>query len=290
MKDRNLGIIAVLISAIIFGCMGLMTSVIYAEGGNPLSATFYRFVLALPLLYFLVKRKGVDIKVNKSELKKIVLLSVFGYCGTALLLYTSFSFLATGTATSIHFVYPVLVILAEIIFFKVKPTLIKIVSVVLCVVGILLFYNGDSQINMIGLIIAFTSGITYTFYIIYLSNSSLREMNTIKLTFYLCAVSAVFLLVICLVTNSLVINISIKGWIVCLLLSLSVSFGAVCLFQHGLKIIGSQSASILSTFEPITSIIIGIFIFNDPVNYKIVLGFIFIVTASILIAVYDRQS
>lgn len=289
MHDRKVGIIAVLISAIIFGCMGLMTSVIYKEGGNSMSVTLYRFVLALPLLYFLIKRnKDINIKVNKNELLKIILVSIFGYCGTALLLYTSFNYLATGTATTIHFVYPVLVILAEIIFFKERPTLIKISSVILCVLGILLFYNGDNKINILGLIIAFTSGITYTFYIIYLSKSSLKEMNTIKLTFYLCAVSSVFLFIICLVTDSLILDISLKGWLFCLLLSLSVSFGAVCLFQHGLKLIGSQSASILSTFEPITSILIGIFIFNDPINYKIVLGFIVIVTASILVAVYDR--
>jgi drug/metabolite transporter (DMT)-like permease len=68
----------------------------------------------------------------------------------------------------------------------------------------------------------------------------------------------------------------------------SVTLGGVCLFQKGVKLIGSQSTSVLSTFEPITSILIGILIFNESFNFRTILGFIFILIAALLIALYEE--
>ena len=286
--DKKKGIIYVLLSAVIFGSMPLMANVVYEGNGNSLSLTLYRFLLSIPALYFLIKRKGQSIKITKNEFYKICLLGILGGCITALLLYTSYNYISTGTATTLHFVYPVLVVLGGIIFFKEKPNLIKIVSVILCALGILMFYNGEKQASFLGMVIAFCSGVTYTFYILYLEKSQLRNISTYKLTFYLCIVSSAFLLIVCAATGKLVLNMTIRAWLMTILLSLSVTLGGVYLFQEGLKLIGSQSTSILSTFEPITSIIIGIMVFNESFNAKTILGIIFILIAALLIAIFEN--
>ncbi len=289
MNNKHKGILSVIASAVIFGSMPLFAKFVYAENGNAMSLTLFRFLLSIPVLYFLVKRRGnEDIRITKRELYKIILVAIFGYSATALLLYTSYNYISTGAATTVHFIYPVLVILGGIIFFKDKPNSIKISSVILCILGILMFYNGDNHLNIKGILIAFASGVTYSFYILYIEKSQLKNMHTFKLTFYLCLVSSILLFGLCIVTGNLALNMTYLGWIVSLILSISVTLGGVCLFQIGIKLIGSQSTSILSTFEPITSILIGILIFNEGFNFRTILGFIFILIATLLIAIFDR--
>lgn len=288
-NDKQKGIIYVLISAIIFGSMPLMADIVYKNNGNSITLTLLRFLLSTPILFLLIKRNNQEsIKITKSELFKITLVGIMGYCATSLLLYTSYNYISTGTATTLHFIYPVLVILGGIIFFKEKPSMIKYISVGLSAAGILMFYNGDSKVNILGMLIAFLSGVTYTFYILFIEKSQLKTLGTYKLTFYLCIISSAVLAIVCVVTDSLALNMTYKGWLMSLVLSLSVTLGGVCLFQKGIKLIGSQSTSILSTFEPITSILIGILIFNESFDIKTVLGFTFIIIATILIAVFEK--
>ncbi|KAF5050819.1 EamA-like transporter family protein [anaerobic digester metagenome] len=289
MSNKQKGILSVLISAVIFGSMPLMARIIYDENGNSMSLTLYRFVLSLPVLYILIRRNvQEEIKINKSELAKIILVGIFGYSATALLLYTSYNYISTGTATTLHFIYPVLVIIGGMVFYKEKPTPAKTISVILCVLGMIMFYNGDTKFDIFGMMIAFASGITYSFYILYIEKSDLKNMGTFKLTFYLCLVSSVVLFAVCIATGNLALNMTLKGWMLSLFLSISVTLGGVCLFQKGVKLIGSQSTSVLSTFEPITSILIGILIFNESCNFRTILGFIFILIAALLVALYEE--
>lgn len=287
-SHKQKGILYVLISAVIFGSMPLMANIVYEGNGNSISLTLYRFLLSTPILYYLIRKEHEDIKLSKVEFYKICLVGIFGYCATALLLYTSYNYISTGTATTLHFIYPVLVIIGGIIFFKEKPNLIKIISVIFCILGIFMFYNGEKEINILGMAIAFLSGITYTFYILYLEKSQLKYLGTYKLTFYLCIVSSAVLLIVCIATGKLVLNMTLKAWFMSLVLSVSVTLGGVCLFQKGIKLIGSQSTSILSTFEPITSIIIGIFIFNESFGIKTLFGFIFIIIATLLVTLFEK--
>lgn len=288
MRKKSLGVLAVIISAIIFGSMPLMARIVYREGGNAISLNLHRFILALPLIYFLIRRnKDISIKITKTECKKILILTVFGYTATALLIYTSYSYIPTGIATTLHFIYPIFVIIGSILFLKKKPNIIKISAVILCSLGIFMFYNGNGEMNLLGIILAFGSSITYAFYTVYLDMSGLKKMHTLKLTFYLCLVSAIIMFIFSLVTNSLTISMSSLGWLVTLILSILVSIGAVSLFQIGVKIIGPQSTSILSTFEPITGILFGILIFNETFGYRTILGFILVISAVVIISVHE---
>ena len=72
-----------------------------------------------------------------------------------------------------------------------------------------------------------------------------------------------------------------------IILSLSVGFGT-SLFQFGIKTVGPESTSILSTFEPITSVIIGVLILNEIFGIKTIIGSALILIAVILISIFDK--
>mgnify|MGYP000856627055 FL=1 len=290
MEKKGLGFAAVIVSAIIFGSMPLLAKTIYANGGNAVSLIFYRFFIALPVLFLIIKKsKEIDIRINKEELKSLILISIFGYSATATLLFLSYNFISSGMATTIHFTYPVFVVLGGMFFYKDKPHFLKVLCVILCTLGVVLFSNNEGGNSILGIALAFISGIRYSFYILYIDKSGLKTMSSFKLTFYLCAISSVFVLIFSLITGDFTIGMTPLGWTLTIVLSLSVTVGAVTLFQYGIKHIGSQNAAIFSTFEPITSVVIGILVFDEVFDFKTLLGSILILSAVIITALSERQ-
>lgn len=290
MTTRQRGIISVIISATVFGILPLMARIIYSQGCNSISLVFYRFLFVLPVLYILIDRDPDEtLKISGKDLRKIILVSSLGHTATGLLLFTSYNYIPSGMATTIHFTYPVFVILGCIIFFREKPNIIKITSVLLCFLGIILFYNGNGKINPTGIILAFISGITYAFYTIYIDKSGLGKMCTYKLMFYLCLVSSIIVLIFSIMTKSFVIHIKPLGWIMIVALSLLAGLGGVRLYQIGIKTIGPQDTAILSTFEPITSIVLSILILKEPFGIKTTIGVGLILTAVILVSVFENK-
>lgn len=288
MNTKYKGILAVIISATIFGSMPLMAKIVYQAGGNAISLTFYRFLLILPVLYLLIKRNDKEtLKIEKDEFKKIALVATLGYGATALLLYLSYNFIPSGMATTIHFIYPVFVIIGCILFFKEKPSIVKIIAVVLCVLGVIMFYDGNGDINFTGIFLSFASSITFAFYTVYIDKSGLKKMNTMKLTFYLCIIAAAMMLIFSIVTKTFTIKMEPIGWLMAILLSLSVGLG-VNLFQIGIKTVGPQNTSILSTFEPITSVIIGVFLLDESFGIKTFFGIGLILVAVIIVSVFEK--
>lgn len=288
MNTKSKGILAVILSGTIFGSMPLMAKIVYEAGGNAVSLTFYRFLLILPFLYLLIKQnKNETLMITKEEFKKIALVGTLGYGATALLLYLSYNYIPSGMATTIHFIYPVFVILGCILFFKEKTNLVKTIAVIFCIIGVFMFYDGDGNINFTGIILSFASSITFAFYTVYIDKSGLKKMNTMKLTFYLCIIASIMMFFFSILTKTFTIDIKPIGWLITLLLSLSVGLG-VNLFQIGIKTVGPQSTSILSTFEPITSVVIGVLILNESFGIKTILGSGLILIAVILISIFDK--
>ena len=144
MNNKVKGIGATLISAIYFGFVPLLMKTVYAGGGNSFTAAFLRFGLSLPLLFIFCKVKGVDLRVTREELKHFILITVCGYAGTTLLVFNAYNFIPTGMATTIHFLYPTFTVAGLMIFFREKISRTKILCVVLCLTGVVLFYDGVS--------------------------------------------------------------------------------------------------------------------------------------------------
>lgn len=285
------GYIFIIISGILFGSMPLFAKIFYNNGCTPLSLVFYRFFISLPFLYLITMKLDIDLRVTKKEIMDLILISVFGYSATAGLLYLSYNFIPSGLSTSLHFIYPVLITIACIAIYKEKLNFTKIFCAFLCTLGIFLFLHelDLNEKSYIGILLAAASGFTYSYYMIALERSSVHKMHTFKVVFYLCLISSVVLLVYNLILGTFAYNFIPSIWAGLVLFALLITIGAVSLFQKGLSIIGAQNTSILSTTEPITSVIIGIFLFGEPSNLKVILGILSIVLSVVLLSINDKR-
>lgn len=286
------GCILIIISAVLFGCMPLMAKNIYAGGCNAISLVFYRSFMAIPVLYLMVKAKNPKSRIlpTKTEFIKVLPLAIFGLVLTPLALYSSYHYISSGAATTIHFIYPAFVLLGCAVFFREKIGLVKGICVLMCTAGVFLFYTPGNDGNLRGVLYALLSGVTYAFYIIYLSKSGMTKLNPFKLSLYNSTIAATLLFLYASCTGSFTYHLTPTAWLLALLFSFGLAVIAVVCFQVGTGIIGPQRASILSTFEPITSIIIGFLVFHEALTLKILVGCILVILSVLFLTIFDREN
>lgn len=290
MKRRIVkGYLFAVLSAVIYGLMPLMSKYIYSDGVNAVTLVFLRNFFALPALAAAAFCKNRTFRIPLKVLPEITLISFFGCCLTPILLFSSYNYMATGTATVFHFAYPSLVVLTSIIFFKKKVPFGTIISVILCFIGIALFYNPSETFSLTGSALALSSAVTFAGYVTMLSNRKHSTPTGLLLSFYIAAISSAVTFAICIFTDTLAFPDSLNGWILCAVFAFMVTALAVVFFQQSTVLIGGEKTSILSTLEPITSIIAGFLFFHEPVTINIVIGSFLVVGASILTAAADMK-
>lgn len=286
-KQLFKGYIFIILSALIFGLMPLMAKYVYADGVTPATMVLFRNLFSMPVLALLALASKSSIKPSPKELPKISLIAIMGCCLTPLLLFSSYNYIPSGTATVFHFIYPAAVVIGELIFFKNKLGYGRMMSVIMCVGGIALFYDPSSATDPLGSMFALLSGLTYAIYIILLAGYKNKERSVFTFSFFVSAISTVVMLAVCLLTNQLSLPRSLFGWCLAIFFALIVNVGAVVLFQRGTFLIGGSRASVLSTLEPITSVFAGVLFMSEKINVFTLIGTLLVIAASVLIALCD---
>ena len=294
MKKNNLvlGYIMVIISAVIFGLMPLMTSVLKADGMNSYSIVMIRNLIPLPVLGGLALIQTKSMKVPVKALPTMALAAIMGCCITPLLLYISYDKLSPydGLATVFHFVYPAFVVVGGLVFFKQKIKAGTWISLAVCIAGVCLFYDPKATLNLAGAGLALLSGLTYAIYVMILSAFKYKQINSFLFSFYLSSVTSVVMLIYCAATGQLAFPVSTSGWLMAVFFGLVVNVGAMVLFQKGTFLIGGQRSSILSTMEPFASVVLVVFsagVANIGIGTWI--GSVLVIASTILIAVFDAK-
>ena len=288
MNNKKKGLLAAIISAVLFGFMPITTKYLYSFGCSTITVVFFRQLLALPIVLILFA-KGEKIKLNKRELLKALNIIIVGMLLTQTLLYASYNYISTGLATTLHFSYPVFAVLGMLIFYKSKLTWIKALCVMFCTSGIFLFYEHTEGIAFKGMLIALLSGLCYAYYIIRLGKSDLRFMPPMQYATLFITVNSIVLFVYGNATDSLQWVFPLEFWVVMFLFAIAITIVAVLLVQYAVKFIEPDTVSILSTLEPITSIIVGLIWLGEEINLKTGLGMFLILLAVIITTVFNKE-
>lgn len=281
------GYLFVITSAVIFGVMPMLVLFIYADGANSMTVTLLRNLLSAPALAALALVQKKSLRVPRKALPSLGLIALLGCSVTPLLLSSSYNYLASGTATVFHFIYPAAVAVGGFLFLKEKLNKGTLISMLLCVLGICLFYTPGAPLDPVGSILALASGLTYAAYILLLAHFRYTQINGFLFTFYIVTFSSAVMLTVGLISGQLAFPGSLGGWLLCLFVSLIVNVGAVMLFQQGTFLIGGQRAAILSTAEPLTSVLVGALFLQEAVSLQTALGSFCVIAAGVLITLSD---
>ena len=261
------GKVCLILSAFIYGLAPLLAKIAYAGGINGITLTFFRTALMIPLLFVLMLFGKRSFRLNKKELLDIIILGVFGGSFSIITLYSAYDYISTGLATTLHFIYPLIIVVVSALIYKEKIRGYKLLAVMLVTVGIFLFVDLNTAADKIGVILAVLSGIFYSFYVIYMDHSGIDGMDYVKLTFYLMIIMSCGTFVFGAAARTISFSgINVLGWISALVISLLITLGAIPLFQAGVRYEGASTAGIVSAFEPITTIILGSLVLGETMG------------------------
>ena len=184
----------------------------------------------------------------------------------------SYNYMDAGIASTILFVYPVMVAVIMGAFFKEKISAITIFSILLALSGIALLYQGDGgkPLSTVGIIFVLLSSLSYAIYIVGVNRSTLKNLPTTKLTFY----AILFGLSVYIVRLNFCTELQTipSAWLWADVLALAILPTAVSLVCTALAIhyIGSTPTAILGALEPVTALFFGVLLFHEkthaPVN------------------------
>ena len=285
MNEKLKGTLCGIIAAVCYGCNPLGALPLYSMGIGACSVLFYRFGLAVVLLGLIMAVQGKSFAVTRAELSILGCLGVL-FASSSLSLFFSFYFMSAGIASTILFVYPVMVAVIMALVFKERVTVSTVLSIALALAGIGLLYKGDNgtALSATGVGLVMISSLTYALYIIIVNKSPLR-MSSIKLTFYVLifATITVALTSTTQPENHLQLLRTPMQWALGLMMALVPTVLSLMLMVVAVHTIGSTPTAIMGALEPVTAVVISVLLFGEAFTVRLAAGIVLILAAVMLI-------
>lgn len=284
MNAKAKGYIFGAVAAATYGMNPLFALPLYKAGMNPDSVLFFRYLFAIPVLGLMIKARGRNFKLKRKEIVPVILLGLL-VALSSLALFQSYNYMEAGIASTLLFVYPIMVALIMAFVFKEKLALQTILCILLALGGIgLLYKSGDgTTLNLTGVMLVMVSALSYAIYIVGVNRPMLQNVATLKLTFYILLFGMTLFLVRVDFGKSLHIADTWYLWGNLLALAVfptAISF--LCTTQ-AIQYIGSTPTAILGALEPLTAVFFGVVVFGESLTFRLVCGITMIVLAVTLI-------
>ncbi|MDI9519378.1 MAG: DMT family transporter, partial [Bacillota bacterium] len=240
--------------------------------------------LVIPVLGFFMIVNKVDFKLTFDEAKNILYAGLFGTVFTNFTLSSSYNYIGVGSATTIHYLYPVMVMLFSKFFYKDNISKKQLITLGLSVFGISFFLDFNDVSKIQGILLAVMSSVTFGFYVVHIDKSGLSKMNGMKLSFYLSIVLVVAFSISNLFFNQMILDQPVKSYVLMFVVAILANFLAVICLKEGIRLIGSGMASILSMIEPISTLIFGKIFFDEIISINKLVGSAIIIISILYMA------
>ena len=280
MNAKAKGYILCSIAAASYGMNPLFALPLYKAGMDPDSVLFFRYLFAIPLLGIMIKARGRSFKIQRKETFPLIIMGLL-VALSSLTLFLSYNYMAAGIASTLLFVYPIMVALIMAMVFKEKLALQTIVCMLLALGGIGLLYKSEdgSTLSLIGTLLVFASSLSYAIYIVGINQTSLKNVATLKVTFYVLLFG--LSLFVARLLYSGVLNTPDQWYLWANLLALAVFPTAISFLctTGSIQYIGSTPTAILGALEPVTAIFFGIAVFGESLTVRESFGLVMIIVA-----------
>ncbi len=286
-QSKSIGILCAVLSAVCYGTNPFGALPLYEEGVNTATVLAHRFGLAVILLAVIMIIKRIDFKVTRREFKVLFSLGVL-FAASSITYYQSFHFMDAGIASTILFVYPVMVAVIMALFFKEKVTSMTVMAIVLSLVGIGLLYKGGAGVSLsvIGIVLCILSSLAYAIYIIVVNQSDIK-MSSFKVTFYAMLVCEISLILYSFTSPELYLHMlpSPRAWSFAVWLSIVPTILSLVFMTVAVNHVGATPTAILGALEPLTAVTIGVIIFGETLTPRLIVGILFILFAVMLVVI-----
>ena len=283
-NNKTKGFILGAIAAASYGMNPLFTLPLYSAGMSVDTVLFYRYSLAVIVLGIMMKFQKQSFAIKRVDVLPLCIMGLL-FAFSSLFLFMSYNYMDAGIASTILFVYPVLVAIIMAVVFKEKVSPITMFSIALAFVGISMLCKspGGQTLSLVGITFVFLSSLSYAIYIVGVNRSSLKDMPIAKLTFYVLLFGlSVYVVRLQFCTELQVIPTPML-WINAVSLAVFPTVISLVTMTKAIHYIGSTPTAILGALEPVTALFFGVLVFGEQLTPRIILGLLMVITAVTLI-------
>lgn len=287
-NHRTRGYILGALAAATYGTNPLFALPLYDAGMNVDSVLLYRYLIAAAMMALLMLTRMESLAVTRHQLPALVIAGVL-FALSSWLLFESYNYMDVGIASTILFVYPVIVAIIMAVCYHERLNPLTSLSIILALVGIVLLYDGGGEetVSTYGIILVVLASIAYAVYMVAINKSRLRHMSSMKLTFYsLLFGSSVFIVRVAFVTDLSPVTTPLSWWCI-IAIGIFPTIISLMAMAVAIRDIGSTPTAILGALEPVTALIIGVLIFGESLTPRSIFG-IFLVLAAVTLLVVAR--
>lgn len=293
MNSKIKGYIYGAVAAATYGMNPLFALPLYSVGMDPDSVLFIRYLLAIAILGIMIKARGRNFKIETGEIAPLAAVGVL-FAISSISLFSSYNHMDAGIASTLLFVYPIIVALIMAIFFKERISLQTAVCMGISLVGIALLYRGSdgSTLSWTGTLLVFTSALSYSVYIVMINKSRLKGMPTVKLNFYMLIFGWIILAARVLLKGELNTPPAEQWYMWGCMLALALLPTAISLIctTKAVQYVGSTPTAILGVLEPVTAVFFGVTLFSESLNLRNWIGLVLIIAAvTVVVAGSDTK-
>ena len=285
------GVLYAVVSSATFGLIPLFSIPLLHAGMASPTILFYRMLLSAAIMAAVALLLKRNFRISRRDFGVLAGLSLM-YAATSLGLLRSYDYIPSGVATTVNFLYPLVVTIVMTLFFRERSSVWIVIAVFISLVGVALLAWGDAGNNDPGrgLIYAGTTVFTYAVYIIGVMKSRAGRLDPLIVAFYVLTFSAAVFLVYALSTSGIAVVHTWHIWRNLLLLALLPTVLSNLTLVLAIKHIGSTMTSILGSMEPLTAVLVGVVHFGERFDLDSAAGLILVVTAVIIVILQNNPT
>jgi drug/metabolite transporter (DMT)-like permease len=279
-------------SAAGFGAMAIFGKLAYDEGATVGTLLAARFALAAALFWALVLAGGEAAAglraLTRRDLAIAVGLGACGYAAQAGCFFAALERIDASLLSLLLYTFPSMVAVAAIVLRRERADARRFAALSLASGGLVLVLANAKAgtLDPLGAALALGAAVVYTTYIL-TSQGIAGRISPTLLSALVCTGATVTLTAGSALLGDLRPGaVTAAGWGWLLGISVVCTVGAVSLFFAGLKRVGPTSASILSTVEPVVTVILAFLVFGELLGPLQLLGGAFVIVAVLVLASY----
>ena len=294
-RIRLNGMFYAIISSASFGFSPLFSLGMLTAGLSNFDVLSYRWGIAgiVLMIYAICKRKTLRFN-SFDETWKIILLSALRSI-TSITLLIGYANISSGIASTINFMYPIIVALCMMIFFGEHKSLVDIGAILVSIFGVYLLASGDSLIveggnTALGLTCSIISAFTFAAYYILMKRLKADKIEVVKFTTWIMLLSAIYFIACAFIFEGKLNMIPDgKCWLYILGLGLWSTMISNFTGVKAIRRIGPTLTSILGALQPVTAVILGVALLNEHLYVRSMIGIALILIAVTVVVMHQQN-
>ena len=289
------GVFYASVSSASFGFSPLFSLGLLAAGLSDFDVLSYRWMVAgiVLMIYALCKKKSLRLN-SFDEAWKVILLSILRSI-TSVTLLIGYANISSGIASTINFMYPVIVTICMMLFFGEKRSLADIAAIGVSIFGVYLLASGDSIIvergnTRLGLICSLISAFSFAAYYIVMKQVRADKIEVVKFTTWIMMLSAFYFIVCEFIFEGRITLVKDFGsWLNILGLGLWATMVSNITGVKAIRRIGPTHTSILGALQPVTAVILGVLFLGEHLYLRSCIGITLILVAVSVVVMHQKK-